>query len=213
MKNFYKLLPLLAIGVILCLTSVSNAQTKKKKTNSKKPTTKKTISKKDTEANWKTFYGDGFNILMPTKVEEKKFSVYIPQTGVTGNGINYSAIEKETYFNIGVAPNGFAVAFPSSVKTADANAAVMLKEIPGSNGMCARYWNEGIKCRLDFIKSTQVDDTFLLEFYMFINNKAVGLVRGISTPSRTYQLSVVNLEKYEQSTLEKFFNSFRLTIK
>lgn len=103
------------------------------------------FSFKYSSANWKTFYGDGFNILMPAKVEKKKFSVYIPQTGKTGNGINYSAIEKETYFNIGVSPNGFTVAFPPSVKTADANAAVMLKEIPGPNGICARYLNEGIK--------------------------------------------------------------------
>ena len=171
------------------------------------------FSFKYSSANWKTFYGDGFNILMPAKVEKKKFSVYIPQTGKTGNGINYSAIEKETYFNIGVSPNGFTVAFPPSVKTADANAAVMLKEIPGPNGICARYLNEGIKCRIDFIKSTQVDDTFLLEFHIYVNNKAVGYIRGFSTPSRTYLLSVVNLEKYEQSTLEKFFNSFKLTIK
>ena len=203
---------LLALFIFVA-TSIAFGQ---KKRTSKKPIVKKpSVSqpKPSKTDKWKKFSGDGFTVLMPAKVQQQPLSIYVSETGFTGKGINYSAIENETYFNIGVAPNGFTVAFPASIKTAEANAAIMLKEIPGPNGLCARYWKEGIKCRLDFIKSTQCDYTYLLEFHMFINNKAVGQVRGISTPSRTYQLSVVNLEKYELSTLEKFFNSFQVTIK
>jgi hypothetical protein len=77
MKNFYKLLPFLAIGMILCFPTLSNAQTKKKRTPS-------------TSANtWVTYTINTQDNLKRIGVMSIKFPITPNQTSRDSNHVGY----------------------------------------------------------------------------------------------------------------------------
>jgi hypothetical protein len=134
MKNFYRLLPFLAIGMILCFASVSNAQ---KKCRNKKnkivpcPTTKTSQETANNPAVPTTPQSDGLK-WQTLKVEECGFTIDFPakpEKTVAGNGpmwivnlsdaqywVSCSPLERASCLDPQGYLQGAALAFPYEIK-------------------------------------------------------------------------------------------------